>query len=89
MRSSIRRVCCCIFFLSMAMIRQGSSIVQLVTEYFNDNDISNTQILRQESSTMQLVLGIALETIAKLSQIEEEEKDALSFGFVFIEIHQK
>ena len=85
MRSSIRRVCCCIFFLSMAM----SSIVQLVTEYFNDNDISNTQILRQESSTMQLVLGIALETIAKFSQIEEEEKDALSFGFVFIEIHQK
>ena len=38
---------------------------------------------------MQLVLGIALETIAKFSQIEEEEKDALSFGFVFIEIHQK
>ena len=32
---------------------------------------------------MQLVLGIALETIAKFSQIEEEEKDALSFGFVF------
>ena len=41
---------------------------------------------------MQLVLGIALETIAKFSQIEEEEKDALSFGFVLcfvIEIHQK
>ena len=37
------------------------------------------EIVQQESSTVQLVLVIALETIAKFSQIEEEEKDALIF----------